>query len=276
MSGLSMQKGGGGKYLSTFKGNFVMKCDKNTPGAISRINKENNEVTELHFNTFVGFCTSITKKEGNYGLQWEVGLVAGGKKYILNLPYGGSMVISFFSRLVNVDFTKEILIGILEAEGTDKKLRTFFYIYQNPVQGSDGRWTGDKALPFWSRKEPNGLPPLDKIKRKGKEEFDDTKQMEYVEQFLTENVIPNLPVVETSGESAQDGPTDDPDEPQEEKKPEPKKAELPKWLQGKGKEEAKTATKPAPSKRGEKTPFKSPTNQDKAPDEQNDLDSLPF
>lgn len=269
--GLSMNRGTGGSFIGTFKGNFVCKCDPKTPGAITRENKEGKTVTELHFNTFTGYVTGIAKKDSSFGLQWAISLFDGKKTWTLNLPWGGGMVKSFFGRLVNVDVTKKILIGIMESKGNDDKMRTFFWMWEN-LKWDGQKYTGDKVLDFWPRENPNGLPELIKVRRKGKEEYDDTDRMAYIESFLEENVIPRLPKFESDPDAGEGTHDDVGDEPEQKAPPAPKKAELPNWLKGKGATTQTTTApsppKPAPSKKGEKLNKPLPDN--------NPTDDLPF
>lgn len=275
MEGFSLQKGSGSNFISTFEGNFVTKVPEGTEGAVARKNKNGITVHELHFNTFVGLVTSIVKKDSDYGFQWEIGLFAD-KPYVLNLPFSGGMTVSLFTRMVNTDLSKKVLIGILNSKGTDDKMRTFFWMYSNP-RFEGGKWVGEKVLPFWSKENKNGLPQMVKVKIKGKDAWDDTEQMEYIENYLAEHIVPTLP---KAPESVQDGPPDDEDEPQEQPKPEIKKAPLPGWMQNK----KETLATPPPSnknKKGGKSTFESPSNQDLGPDgkpwgKETSTDDLPF
>ena len=45
---------------------------------------------------------------------------------------------------------------------------------------------------FFTKNNPNGLPPLQKIKIKGKETWDDSEAMEFLEKMVTGHIVPTL------------------------------------------------------------------------------------
>ena len=45
---------------------------------------------------------------------------------------------------------------------------------------------------FFTKENPNGMPPLEKIKVKGVETWDDTKRMEFLEDFVKSHILSNI------------------------------------------------------------------------------------
>ena len=44
---------------------------------------------------------------------------------------------------------------------------------------------GNKIAPYYTKEDPNGLPQMKKIKVKGKEQWDDSDMMAYLENIAT-------------------------------------------------------------------------------------------
>lgn len=184
----------GKTFVNIFNGKFVIRTDEKTPMAISRQNKKGNKVWELHYNSLKGVMTGITKKDNpDFGLMWEIQL-SDDKDYVLNIPYGGGQSFKFFTKLVMVpDLDQPIEVGV---QLKDEK--THFFISQKSVA----------MKTFWNKDNKRGLPELRQVKRNGKPAWDDTEQMEYIENFLDTKIIPRLKTLNF----APDGPTDDQDE----------------------------------------------------------------
>lgn len=184
----------GKTFVNIFNGKFVIRTDEKTPGAISRLNKNNKKVWELHYNNLKGVLTSITKKaHDDFGMMWEIQLTDD-KDYVLNIPYGGGQSFKFFTKVMMVpDIDAPIEVGV---QLTDEK--TQFFISQN----------GASMKTYWNKDNKRDLPELKIMKFKGKDQYDDTDQMAYIEAFLDKHLIPKLKTLNPAG----DGPKDDTDE----------------------------------------------------------------
>ena len=68
------------------------------------------------------------------------------------------------------------------AKKVNDKTKTTIFVAQN-----------DKAAKwYYTRDNPNGLPQLKRIKIKGKEAWDDTEVMEFLEKMIVEKILPQL------------------------------------------------------------------------------------
>ncbi|HUN55893.1 MAG TPA: hypothetical protein VMU29_12115 [Smithella sp.] len=195
---LENRPGGGVTYVNTFNGHFTVKCKENEPGAVSRTNKNGKTVWELTFTHLTGILTEIKKRESEeFGWQWEIKIVDD-RDYIIQIPYGGGMPAGLFARLLqkDLDLSKPIQIGITSNE-KDGKTRTYFFVKTDLVQAGDHH-NGTLVKPVWNKENPGNLPDLVKIKVKGKEQWDDSERMEYIEKLVIKHVVPKLKNLGTS------------------------------------------------------------------------------
>ncbi len=172
--------------MNIFDGKFAIRCKENTANAVKRTNKLGKEVHELHYESLSNvIITSITKVDNkDYGFGWEIGLSEADEQFILNLPYSGRQTNGLFRRLPNIDLKSPITLNSYKIED-DKKpdtYKTFLTVYQG----------GKKVDTYFTKENPNGLPQLEIIKVKGKDTWDDTKQMEFIEKMINTEIVPKL------------------------------------------------------------------------------------
>jgi hypothetical protein len=104
-----------------------------------------------------------------------------GKLYQIEMNYSGGYAASFLKTIPNADISKEFtLTPKLTIEGDKKK--SVIFINQ---AGSGLKW-------FFTRDNPNGMPELAKIKVKGKDTWDDSDRMEFLENYVKSNILPKL------------------------------------------------------------------------------------
>lgn len=179
MSGLG-NTGGGKTYVNQFKGNFTVRSNADDPEAKQRINKMGKTVYEKLYNTLSGYITGIKKTESeDYGFGWEVTVEADGKDYTLNMSYIGRTTMGIFLRLPNIDLNKEVELKLFYFEEEDKSA---LVVYQD----------GEKIMPFWTKDDPKTLPQMEKTMVNGKETWDSTQRMKYLEKYLETKVEPRL------------------------------------------------------------------------------------
>lgn len=61
------------------------------------------------------------------------------------------------------------------------------FLYQK-----DCGWEKNKVPFYYTKEEPNGWPEMVQIKRKGKVEWDDTEQLEFIEDLVKTKILPQL------------------------------------------------------------------------------------
>lgn len=176
-------------YYSVSDGRICTQHKQPVPGSIERVNKNGKVVHETFHSALKGRITKITTKDSDYGKFWNVELNG---NEILQFQYSSGYANGFLRTLPNVDLSKEVVLAPkLTIEG-DKKKGTIFI-------NQDG-----KALKwFYTKEDPQDLPPLKKIKIKGKETWDSSDQMEFLESMVKEKIMPVL-----ESKTLQAAPTD--------------------------------------------------------------------
>lgn len=165
-------------YLSVSDGNLVQQHKTPTDKTVERITKTGKLVYEQKFRDLTGKIIGIETAENDYGKQWKIKFTDGDKSYIVSLPYSSRYASSFLKALPNVD--KAIDVTFMPWSMKDKqnpeKMITGITMYQN----------GDKVFPAYTKENQNGLPQMVKIKVKGKETWDDSEMMEFLETMAME------------------------------------------------------------------------------------------
>lgn len=165
-------------YLSVVGGKISQKVTKETVGAVERVNKNNVTVYEQHFNAIEGVLENIKFKQSNkpdIGDSYDVTFRDVDQLYNLNLPISGRITNGLLGRLPNIDLSSKIEFRVFNI--TDKetgKEKQFSSVYQN----------GEKVLPAFTKEVPNGLPPMELKKVKGKDVWDDSEQIEFFKALI--------------------------------------------------------------------------------------------
>lgn len=164
-----------GIYLKIANGKVVRSFKQPTPNSVTRTTDSGKIVHEETYGFVEGMITSITTKENEYGKFWVVKISDEGTEYTLEFNYSGGIASSFLKTLPNVDLTKPVRLCPKQTIENDKKKNTLFVMQE----GHAVKW-------FWTRDNMGELPDLKKIKVKGKETFDDSEQMEYLEKYVAD------------------------------------------------------------------------------------------
>lgn len=171
-------------YLKVSDGKIVRQFKTETPNSVVRITKTGKTVHEEFYDFVEGTITDIRTKENEYGKFWMVTLVDyhdGDLKYILEFNYSGGVANSFLRTLPNVDFSTPVQLKPKQTIDGDKK-RTSLFINQS---GKALKWA-------WTKENPGDMPQLKKIKVKGKEAWDDSDIMEFLEGYVASVIVPKL------------------------------------------------------------------------------------
>jgi hypothetical protein len=196
--GLSNSSGGGKTFINIVGGKFAIKAKEGAEGAVSRENKNKQTVWEHQYNKLENvILTGIEKKISDaFGASWEITLKEADETFLLNLSYSGRQTNGLLFRLPNIDFSQPITLSLF----TNNEGKTFLTVYDK---------SGAKIEPAYSKDNQNGLPELEKRKIKGVDTWDDTKQMEFIEQMIETQIQPKLKAAEFEPEEYID--TTDPD-----------------------------------------------------------------
>jgi hypothetical protein len=160
-------------YLQISNGKLVRSFSSPTPKSVSRTNKVGKEVHEEFYDSLTGYVKGISTKETEYGKFWVINVNDGESDYTLSTNYSGGYAVSFLKAIPNADLSRMMTITPRIMVDGDKRNSVMFI-------NQDGK--GLKH--YWTKDNPGQLPNLEKIKIKGKDTWDDSRRLEYLENFV--------------------------------------------------------------------------------------------
>ena len=174
-------------YLSVADGNLVRQHKQATERTTERITKTGKLVYEERFKDLTAKLVKIDTKENDYGKQWQLNFTDGEVTYIVSLPFSSRYASSFLKALPNINLYKEVrfMPWAMKDKNDATKTITGITLYQD----------GNKIAPAYTKEEPNGLPQMTKIKVKGKEQWDDSDMMLFLEN-MANNIFSVLTATE--------------------------------------------------------------------------------
>jgi hypothetical protein len=184
-------------YLTIADGKIVRRFKQPTKDTVTRTTKEGKVVHEEIYDGWNGRIAGIEFRDHkDYGRFVNVMINDGEATAILQMKQGSGYAMAFLKTLPNVDLQTDVKLSpSMKVEGDKKK--TSMFINQH---GEALKWA-------YTRDQPNGIPELRKIKVKGKETWDDSEVVEFLENMVATQVIPSLQVVATtSAQEDEDGP----------------------------------------------------------------------
>lgn len=174
-------------YLNILGGKFTQKVKEGTEGAVSRINKKNETVWELHYDTLFGKIVDIKLEDTDYGKVWVITFQDGIDYFYLHLSYSSTITNGLMFRLPNIDFNQGVVLKVFRIFNKEKnKDQDFLVVYQG------GTNKEHKVLPKFTKETPNGLPPMKKVKVKGVETWDNSDQLEFIQNMVETEIKPKL------------------------------------------------------------------------------------
>lgn len=171
-------------FYGISNGKIVRQFPTKSEGTIERVNKAGKTVHEKFYDYLDGKILDISVKEHEeYGKFWVVTLqdTESGESQILQFNYSSGYANGFLKALPNVDLTSKVKISP-SAKKEGDKTKTTIFINQH---GSAVKW-------YFTKDNPNGMPQLKKIKVKGKDTWDDSDVMEFLEKMVKEEIVPKL------------------------------------------------------------------------------------
>lgn len=180
-------------YTTIVDGKFVRRVPEGTLGAVERINKKGNVVNELIFNGgLYGYLIRAEKKDSEYGLQSEYTFNIGDDGDIIwQVGFASRLNKNFMKMLPNCDLTKPILVNPSRLIN-DKTGEPYTEIFMTQEPGEKGK----SIKHAFTRENPNGMPDMVQVKVKGKETWDDSAQLEFLENKMIEMLATVKPPVQ--------------------------------------------------------------------------------
>jgi hypothetical protein len=162
-------------YLSVADGNLVRQHKQANERTSERLTKTGKLVFEERFKDLTAKLDGIDTRENDYGKQWQLKFQDQGDFYIVSLPYSSRYASSFLKALPNLDLSKEVrfMPWAMKDKNDATKTITGITLYQD----------GEKIAPYYTKEESKGLPQMVKIKVKGKEQWDDSDMMSFLENM---------------------------------------------------------------------------------------------
>ena len=170
-----------GVFLSITNGKLVRQFQQPTERSVSRINKMGREVHEEFYDSLSGYITDVKTRESEYGKSWVIVVKDGDTYYNLECGYSSGYAVSFLKALPNADLTGLVTLSPKLIIDGDKK-QSVLFISQN----------GNGLKHYWTKANPGELPDLKKIKVKGKDTWDDSERLEYLENYVKNHILPKI------------------------------------------------------------------------------------
>jgi len=193
--GLSQQEDKTKTYVKCSHGVFVQRMNEPTRDTITRSLKAGpntgDEVHELHFQKIEGQIVSISKRtHDQYGDSWEFTIDVSEtpedpKSVVLSLSFDSGYAKNIFYRLPNINLDKDVVFNAYTFTPADS---------DKERKGISLSQEGRKVSPAYTKDAPNGLPPMKVVKVKGKDVWDDSEQMLFLEQMLEKDIFPKLAI----------------------------------------------------------------------------------
>lgn len=168
-------------FYGISNGKIVRQFNQPTGNSVERVNKNGKTVYEEFYDYIDGIITNIEARENDYGKFWYVTLNDGGQTQILQFNYSSGYANAFLKALPNVDLSQKVKLSPKATKEGDKTKTTLF-INQH---GSAVKWA-------FTKDAPNGLPELKQVKIKGKVTWDDSDAMDFLENMVKNDILPQL------------------------------------------------------------------------------------
>lgn len=176
-----LNKGNKGIYLSIQSGKIAHRQPEATATSKARTLESGKVIHEELYDSMEGVIKNISFKDGDYGTQLIVQVDNDGEIANLQMALSSNPSGSFLKSLPNIDPTKAVKFSP-KMEEKDGKRKTSLFINQN---GQSVKWA-------WTKDNPGELPTLKKIKIKGKDTWDDSEQIEFLQNYVNNVFLPKL------------------------------------------------------------------------------------
>lgn len=176
-----LSKGKQGIYLSIQSGKIAQRITEPSSTSKSRTLESGKVIHEELYDTLEGRITGIQFKDGEYGTQLIITMENEGDIAHLQMPLSSSPASGFLKALPNVQPFALVKFKPSMKEENGKRKTSLFL-----SQGGQGvKW-------YWTKDNPGDLPPMKKIKVKGKETWDDSDQIDYLKAYVTDEFLPKI------------------------------------------------------------------------------------
>lgn len=189
MRGATETRSSSKMFLAVKGGKLVQRVEEGTDGAIARIlgDKSPNKgmtIWEKDYESVTGAFKDIRIKEhSEYGKSFEFVLDTSEDyehETIVSIGYASGYSADLLKHLPNINEKFDVTIRPYDFEGKDQETGR-----PKRFRGISVRQGDIKVAKFYTKETPNGIPPMEKITFKGKDEWDSSKMV----AFLIENSL---------------------------------------------------------------------------------------
>ena len=179
-----------GVFLTITNGKLVRQYPTPTEKSVARINKMGREVHEEFYDSLSGYITDVKTRESEYGKSWVIVVKDEQTFYNLECGFSSGYAMSFLKALPNAKLQELVTLSPKLIIDGDKK-QSVLFISQN----------GNGMKHYWTKANPGELPDLKKIKVKGKDTWDDSERLEFLEEYVKNTILPKIkPVLQDVSE----------------------------------------------------------------------------
>lgn len=187
---MGFNTGGGQKtYVKISHGKIARRCLETDAGAIACSNKDGTKKWfEQRFPSYTGFIKNVTKRKTEWGTDLCIDINDGSEAIELQMPWDSKYAKGFLKCMPNIDLSKQITFSPWMKEVVDNGKtikKTMLYLSDGPTKEDQINW-------YWTKDNPFGLPEMKTVRVKGEDIWDDTEQMEYLEDHLTNTFLKRL------------------------------------------------------------------------------------
>lgn len=186
-------------FLTIADGKISRRFQQPTADSITRTTKTGKVVHEEFYKAWKGRIVDIKFQEHpEFGRFLNLSIEDEDGTAIIQMKQGSGYATAFLKMLPNIDLYSEITFTpSMKMDGEKKK--TSVFINQN---GETVKWA-------YTRENPNGCPELKKIKVKGKDVWDDSDIVEFLENMVNADILPQLSGVKATVAQAVGNDTED-------------------------------------------------------------------
>ena len=137
----------------------------------------------MYYSNLSGKITDIYTRDGIYGKTWNIDISDGTEKYSLQFGYSDGLAIAFLKMLPNVNLDKDVVFSVTKKlDPKDNKEKTSLFLNQD----------GEPIEHAYSLANPNGLPEMKMVVVNGKEVWDSTERLAFLQNMVDTQIIPKL------------------------------------------------------------------------------------
>lgn len=190
-----LNKGSKGIYLSIQSGKIAHRQSEATATSKARTLESGKVIHEELYDSLEGRITNVTFKDGDYGTQLIITIENDGEVANLQMPLSSNPASGFLKCLPNLNPTAPVKFSP-KMEEKDGKRKTTLFVNQD---GKAVKW-------YWTKDNQGKLPPLAKVKIKGKETWDDSDQIDFLKAYVNDEFLPKLGKIIVNNEPDEEVP----------------------------------------------------------------------